>query len=108
MTTCQECKGARFIGTNLTMRIKDRERRVYVRCECQDAPPREPVTIEFKMGDSNEPAQVVLPGSGPYPATGTHCAAEGCGRPQARTPKGVVCANGHGGAPSLEDEEDPT
>lgn len=36
------------------------------------------------------------------PLTGKHCA--DCGRPQRETISGVVCENGHGDAPSYEDE----
>lgn len=32
-----------------------------------------------------------------FPATGEYCYA--CGLPQYETPSGVVCENGHGGAP---------
>jgi len=34
--------------------------------------------------------------------TGTHCSV--CGESQFKTPSGIVCSNGHGGAPSKEDE----
>lgn len=36
--------------------------------------------------------------------TGTHCGIDGCGEAQFETPSGVVCKNGHGGAPALEDQ----
>jgi len=34
--------------------------------------------------------------------TGEHCSV--CGEPQFDTPSGVTCSNGHGGAPSKEDQ----
>jgi DNA polymerase III epsilon subunit family exonuclease len=38
---------------------------------------------------------------------GTTCGEPGCGERQFSTPSGVSCANGHGGAPALEDGEPP-
>lgn len=40
------------------------------------------------------------------PLIGTHCAVEGCGKPQFQTSSGESCSNGHGGAPALEDNDE--
>lgn len=43
--------------------------------------------------------------AGSIAQTGTNCAE--CGAPQFETPSGVTCKNGHGGSPSLDqDDED--
>jgi hypothetical protein len=66
-----------------------------------------PVTVA-KVVESEDPVNLEddFPGDPikkvtDFPATGTRCSV--CGEPQYKTPHGVTCVNGHGGAPPLED-----
>lgn len=54
--------------------------------------------IELHTLDGFKPPPDVVPNN-------TKCSV--CGQPQSKTPSGLVCANGHGGAPPLEDDENP-